>query len=71
MKGLLALVAIIAGIVTWACGVGFAVTIIALVLKWCGVPFLAGMSSWLPVQSVGGWILGAVTTAATAGLALT
>ena len=73
MKGLLAVVAIIAAIIAaicvWACGLGFVVSLVALVLKWCGVGFLAGMSSWLPLQLIGGWIVSAVVMSGSAAVA--
>ena len=71
LAGLFAVIAIVAGIVTWACGIGFAVSIIALVLKICGVGFLSTMSGWLPVQLILGWIGGLVVTAFSAALATT
>ena len=70
IKGLAAIIAMIAGVIMWACGVGFSVSIIALVLKWCGVGFLTGMSSWLPVKFLGGWIASMFVTAASTSIAL-
>ena len=51
------LLAIIGFIGLWACGVGVFVSLICLVLKWCGVVFLASMSSWTPLIFFGGWLL--------------
>lgn len=59
MKALALILAIIAGISVWACGIGAAVSIAALVLKWCGVSFVAGMSNWVPLQFIAGYIVSA------------
>jgi hypothetical protein len=70
MQAILFIIAVLAGITMWACGMGFGVSIIALILKWCGASFVAGMSGWLPVKLLGGWILSLVVASlATIGVA--
>ena len=56
MKALAFILAVIAGISIWACGIGAVVALVAVILKMCGVGFVAGVSGWLPFQFVGGWI---------------
>ena len=57
MKVLAFIIAVIAGISIWACGIGAIVSMGAVILKLCGVGFAAGVSGWLPFQFVGGWIV--------------
>lgn len=57
MRIVLVILAAIAAICMWACGIGFAVSVIAAVLKACNVTLVAGMSYWLPVKFIGGWII--------------
>ena len=41
----------------WALGIATPVAIAAAVLKFIGVEFLSGMSYWLPVKLMGGFVL--------------
>ena len=56
MKALAFIIAVIAGISIWACGIGAVVSMAAVILKLCGVGFVAGVSGWLPFQFVVGWV---------------
>ena len=70
MKGLLAVIAVIAAISMWACGIGVAVSVIALVLKWCGLGLVSSMSAWLPLKFIDGWIVSFGVTLVSAAIAL-
>jgi hypothetical protein len=68
MRGLFLFLTLVFGISLWVCGVATLVTIVASVLKLCGLELLAGMSYWLPVKFAAGWIASFLGTAVSAAL---
>lgn len=69
IKVIAGIIAVLALISIWVCGVGSMVSMGALILKWCGVGFVANMSSWLPVKFIVGYFVSFFTAAAAATLA--
>lgn len=61
MKTFAAILATISFIIAWASGVVLVPSLICLVLKLAGVPFLAGMSYWFPLQVFGIWVTASLT----------
>ena len=57
MQALGITLAIITGIALWVCGVGTTVSVIAAILKFLGVGFLAPMSYWMPLKFMGGYLV--------------
>jgi len=69
MKLVLGLIMIIALASMWAFGVATLVSLVALVLKVCGLTMLSSMSYWLPVKLAGGWLVSLISAAVAGGLA--
>jgi len=59
---LFGILAVIGGIGVWACGVGSSVSMIAVILKVCGVSFVSGMSYWTPIWFIGGIFISMIAT---------
>ncbi len=62
MKTIAAIIATIALLITWASGIMIVPSLICLVLKLVGVPFLAGMSAWFPLQVFGVFVSAGLVT---------